>query len=157
MPTIDETVNFIQRAHLGQFDKGGEVYWRHPHSVMRRLGDDATDEERQVALLHDVIEDTPTTAADLLALGYSPAVVEAVGRLSHPTKFKTDDEYVDWIKSIADSGNRLVIRIKIADNEDNLDPVRIAGLPQDKRGKVLRYERSLAILRDAFATLAPER
>jgi (p)ppGpp synthase/HD superfamily hydrolase len=78
MPTIDETIAFIQKAHSGQFDKGGEVYWRHPRSVMQRLGDNATEEERQVALLHDVIEDTPYSAADLLALGYSPAVVTAV-------------------------------------------------------------------------------
>ena len=153
MPTIDETIAFIQKAHSGQFDKAGEVYWRHPHSVMQRLGDGATEEERQVALLHDVIEDTPHSGADLLALGYSASVVTAVELLSR-SKIEPRPPYIDWINSIASSGNRLAIRIKIADNEDNLDPIRIAALSQDEREFVHRYEHSLAILRPALAALS---
>lgn len=59
MPSIDETIAFIRSAHVGQTDKAGAPYWRHPVSVMERLGADATEDEKLVALLHDVVEDTP--------------------------------------------------------------------------------------------------
>lgn len=146
MPTIDDTIAFIQKAHAGQTDKAGNPYWQHPVSVMRRLGPDASWQERQVALLHDVIEDTDHTAADLLALGYPPEVVDAVQLLSRP-QGENRPTYMNWIRSIAASGNRLAIRVKIADNEDNSDPKRIAALPPEGRDIVGRYERSLRILR----------
>jgi hypothetical protein len=60
-------------------------------------------------------------------------------------------DYLDWIRSIAASGNRLAIRVKIADNEDNCDPVRVAALPPDEQNIVGRYERSLQILRSVAA------
>ncbi len=63
---LDAAVALATTAHSGQTDKAGESYIGHPLRVMARVtGDDA----RMVAVLHDVIEDTPVTAADLLALG----------------------------------------------------------------------------------------
>src|SRR5665213_2367637 len=75
-PTLKATLDFIVKVHEGQKDKGGRDYWMHPVSVMNRLGKDATETERRVALLHDVLEDTKTTPDDLLALGYSSEVVD---------------------------------------------------------------------------------
>jgi hypothetical protein len=72
MPTVDETIAFIKRAHAGQVDKAGNPYWQHPVSVMGRLGPDATESEKLAALLHDVIEDTDHAAADLLAWDIPP-------------------------------------------------------------------------------------
>jgi hypothetical protein len=142
---IEETIEFIKRAHAGQTDKGGNPYWLHPVSVMRRLGEDASEAEKLTALLHDVIEDTHYTAENLLSMGYPAEVVTAVVVLSRPE----GPTYIDWIKSIAASGNRIAIRVKIADNEDNSDPARIAQLPPESRAIVRRYERSLQILRAA--------
>lgn len=146
--TIDETIEFIKGAHAGQRDKGGNPYWLHPVAVMMRLPSDATQEERQVALLHDVIEDTPLTASHLLAAGFSQNVVDAVVLLSRPTGPERPT-YINWIKKIKASRNEMAIRVKIADNEENCDPERIAQLPEDQRGIRHRYERSLAILRGA--------
>lgn len=149
MPSINETIAFIRRAHANQVDKGGSPYWLHPVSVMKRLPADATDDERRVALLHDVIEDTETTASDLLAMGYSKAVVDAVVLLSRP-EGDSRPTYMEWVCSLAASGNKMAIRVKIADNEDNSDPMRIANLPPNERDIVRRYERSLKILRMAL-------
>jgi (p)ppGpp synthase/HD superfamily hydrolase len=146
MPTIDETIEFIKSAHAGQSDKAGNPYWMHPVSVMRRLGEDACEDAKIAALLHDVLEDTEYTADDLLVMGYSPEVVEAVRLLSRPKGGLT---YMNWIRTIAASGNKIAIRVKIADNEDNSDPARIAALPPEGRDIVHRYERSLQILRPA--------
>jgi hypothetical protein len=100
--------------------------------------------------LHDVIEDTEYTADDLLAMGYPREVVKAVQLLSRP-QGESRPNYMDWIRSIAASGNRLAIRVKIADNEDNCDPERVAALPPEARGIVDRYEQSLRILRPVAA------
>lgn len=147
MPTIEDTIEFIRAAHAGQTDKGGQPYWQHPVAVMRRLGPSASETEKLTALLHDVIEDTHTSADDLRRLGFAEEVIAAVGLLTRPKAIA----YLDWIRSIAASGNELAIRVKIADNEENSDPVRVAAMPPGERGLVTRYERSLHILRGALA------
>lgn len=139
---IERTIAFIKAVHEGQTDKSGRSYWMHPVSVMQRL-EDASEDAKLVALLHDVLEDTATTRDDLLALGYSREVVAAVELLSRPAGIA----YLDWIRSIKASGNDIAIRVKIADNEDNMDPARIAALPVEMRSIVHRYAKSLRILR----------
>lgn len=76
---LDAAVSLATTAHAGQTDKAGAAYIGLPLRVMARV---AGDDARMVAVLHDVIEDTPVTAADLLALGYPAAVVDAVEALS---------------------------------------------------------------------------
>lgn len=151
-PSIEDTIAFIRMAHAGQVDKAGKPYHLHPEAVSERLGPDATDDERRVALLHDVIEDTAHTADDLLSMGFSRDVVAAVQALSRP-EGENRPTYLDWIRNIAASGNRMVIRVKIADNEENSSPERVAVLPVEERDIVNRYRRSLAILRPALAQL----
>lgn len=150
-PSVNETFEIVKTAHDGQVDKAGRPYWEHLLSVCRRLPEDATDDERRVALLHDVIEDTGLTALDLRSLGFSEPVVEAVQLL---TRAKDSGPYLEWIRAIADSGNRMAIRVKIADNEDNSDPQRVKhtfGIGD----LVKRYALSLHILRPALAALTP--
>ena len=149
MPTIDKTIAFIKRAHQGQTTKAGEPYWTHPVAVMELLPDDATEDERHAALLHDVIEDCGVTAGDLRQAGYSERTVHLVLLLSRPPTPQRPS-YMDWIRSIAATGDRGLIRIKLADNEHNSKPERVANLPPDERGIVKRYERSMKILRAAL-------
>ena len=152
MPTLDETIAFIQKAHAGQTDKSGAPYWHHPVAVMEILQGmhpDATEDELHAALLHDVIEDTKFTAHDLRDLGYSDRTIALVSGLSRPTG-DTRPSYMDWIRSIAGTGDRDLIRIKLADNMHNSHPDRIAQLPPEQRDIVNRYRRSMAILRAAL-------
>jgi (p)ppGpp synthase/HD superfamily hydrolase len=151
-PSLADTLALIQRLHADQTDWSGAPYWHHPLAVMERLPVDATMTEKLAALLHDVLEDTPTTADDLRQHGYSDDVVGTVIMLS-----RTPDSgsYMEWVRSIAASGNRAAIRVKIADNEHNSDPVRITQLPPEAREKAEqmatnRYRRSLAVLRRAL-------
>lgn len=105
-------------------------------------------ETKIAALLHDVLEDTQYTESDLRALGYTEEVIDTVKLL---TRDKSDGKtYIEWVQSIADSGNVRAIRIKLADNEDNSDPKRIAQLPESERSIVKRYQRSMKILRVAL-------
>lgn len=146
-PTIEDTINFIKAAHAGQVDKGGVEYWKHPVSVMHRLGADASDECKLVALLHDVIEDTEYTAEDLRRLGYPESVVASVERLTKPKAMT----YLDCIEAIAASGDRMAMAVKRADNQDNLDPDRLLRLPPEKRAGDDKYRRSIEILTAALS------
>lgn len=149
MPTIAETIAYIQKAHAGQVTKGGEPYWTHPVAVMDLLPSGATDDERHAALLHDVIEDCGVTVRDLEVAGYSARTIELVQALSRPYG-DGRPSYMEWITSIAASGDRGLIHIKLADNEHNSQPDRIARLPESERGITRRYERSMALLREAL-------
>jgi len=122
-------------------------YWRHPVSVMHRLGPDVADDCKLVALLHDVIEDTKYTATDLLNMGYPDDVVRSIERLTKPRGVP----YLECIKDLAASGDQMAIAVKIADNRDNLDPDRLARIPPNERGKEDKYRLSLEILTAALA------
>lgn len=144
-PTYVETLAYVQQLFRGVTDHGGVPYWTHCERVAQRLTD---PEERLAGLLHDVIEDTEVTAADLLARGYSRHVVEIVELVSRDKS--NGLTYIQWVESIVATGNRAAMRVKLADNEDNSDPVRIANLPPEKRSIKRRYERSKRILRAAL-------
>lgn len=141
-PSIDDTIDFIKIAHAGQFDKGGVEYWKHPVSVMHRLGPDASEDCKLVALLHDVIEDTGHSAISLRDLGYPANVIASVERLTKPKGVA----YLKYIEELAVSGDQMAIEVKIADNFDNLDPERLSRLPPDKRSGEDKYRRSIEIL-----------
>jgi (p)ppGpp synthase/HD superfamily hydrolase len=136
--TINRAIHFIKQAHAGQRDKHGEPYWLHPASVMQRLGEHATNDERKAALLHDVLEDSTFTVEELRAAGFSETTIDIVKLLTR------DDEesYVEYILRIAASGNRSAVRIKLADLDDNLDRTR-GSIPDTLRARYLKAQRLL--------------
>ncbi|MDD7260133.1 MAG: GTP pyrophosphokinase, partial [Eubacteriales bacterium] len=56
-------------AHREQTDKSGLPYVLHPVHLAEQMPD---EESTVVALLHDVVEDTPYTLEDLAQLGFPP-------------------------------------------------------------------------------------
>jgi hypothetical protein len=66
-----------------------------------------------VAVLHDVIEDTPVTADDLRREGFSEAIVASVLCVTH----RKDESYADYV--VRCKGNEVARRVKLADLEDN--------------------------------------
>ncbi|PFT62606.1 hypothetical protein COK67_20045 [Bacillus cereus] len=68
-----------KKVHAGQVDKAGMDYIKHPETVASLVD---TIEEKATAYLHDVLEDTEITAADLLSAGIPHNVVEAYGNLA---------------------------------------------------------------------------
>lgn len=136
---LNAAVKLATDAHTGQVDKAGEAYILHPLRVMLAM---KTEDERIVAVLHDVIEDSPWTCDDLYwQHGFKPEIVMAVAAL---TRGKNED-YFDFIRRLAQ--NPLALTVKIADIRDNLDPSR--GLPSDPKAieRVAKYRRALNMLR----------
>jgi Guanosine polyphosphate pyrophosphohydrolases/synthetases len=149
MPTLHETIEFIKKAHEGQVTKAGEPYWTHPVGVLNLLSEEATEDEKHAALLHDVIEDTTTTVEDLIRAGYSERTIYLVLSLSRPDG-ENRPTYMQWIRQIAGTGDKGLIRIKLADNTHNSLPERIAALPESERDIISRYIRSAKILKEAL-------
>ncbi len=154
MPTVEETIIFIQQAHAGQVDAAGEEYWKHPIAVMDRLPAGTDDDVRLAALLHDVLEDTEYTRTDLEGMGYSKRTLDVVELVTKKTDApSTGDKYQDYERAIVALiavGNRDAIQLKLADMSENADPTRIAALEPVRRTHFERkYTRPLALLRAA--------
>lgn len=128
-------------AHMGQTDKGGQPYILHPVRVMLQCG---SLEEKAVALLHDVLEDTALTAADLAGIGFPPEIVEAVVCLTK----RRDEEYAAYIERVCK--NRLASAVKLADLTDNMDLNRLPGLKQRDFQRLERYVRAKRRIEQAF-------
>ena len=149
MPTIEETIAFIQQAHAGQTDRAGLPYALHPLAVMRRLPADADDAVRLAALLHDVIEDTAYTRQDLAGMGYSKRTLDAVEWVTH--KEGDTRSYAEKIDAIIAGGNRDALLVKFADMSENADPARLALLDAETRDRLTRkYAAPLEALRKAL-------
>jgi len=131
MKTINETLEFIKEAHKGQIDKSGIEYWKHPLQVMLLLPPNATITEQYVALLHDVLEDTEYTEKDLLNLGYTQQIVDAVKLVSRDK----NQTYNEFINSIIDSNNITAIVVKITDMVHNMSEERFEKLSEENKIK----------------------
>ncbi len=142
MGTLEKAIELAARAHAGQRDKAGAPYILHPLRMMMGM---ETDEERQAAVLHDVLEDSPTTAGDLLREGFSEGVVTAVTALSR----KREETYSAFIERI--KGNALARKVKLADLEDNMDVRRLRradGLTEKDLIRLKKYFRAWKVLRE---------
>lgn len=142
---VKDTLDFVKRAHAGQ-QYGSDPYWTHPRKVAaigkKLFGAKFNDDAIKVAFLHDVVEDTRYTLAQIAKLGFSPEVVQAVGLL---TKNKTLS-YKDNIKNIIASGNRLAIMVKYADNYANYTGDKSTWDPARAASSQKKYRSSLDML-----------
>ncbi|TCL74230.1 HD domain-containing protein [Hydrogenispora ethanolica] len=133
----NEALNLAKAAHEGQFDKGGNPYILHPIAVSEMV---KTEDEKIVALLHDVVEDTSITLDDLRKRGFSPRIVDAVDAIT-----KRDGVgYEEYIRRV--SQNSLARNVKIADMTHNMDLSRIANPSQKDFERIARYEKTLRLL-----------
>ncbi|MGU3359304.1 phosphohydrolase [Methylobacterium sp. M6A4_1b] len=159
MASIFEAHSFAMIAHAGQIDKGGQPYIRHlervANAAVGRAGHaKSVDrlaiepmEVMQAAILHDVLEDTPTTPIALRAEGFSEAVIAMVMMLTKPAE---RGPYDARISALIAKDHLGALLIKLSDTEDNLSPDRT--LPG---GEALRERYALAFgrLREAAGRL----
>ena len=105
------------------------------------------EDARCVGVLHDVIEDSELGFDDLERMGTPRRITDALRLITHPADYRgTEEEYIQWIETLAHSGNQLAIDVKWADLTHNSDISRIPS-PSDKdRQRVEKYRRSMQIL-----------
>lgn len=110
MNNLEKALVIATKAHVGQFDKNGVDYIEHPKKVASYV---ETEEEKIVALLHDVVEDTDITLDFLKKEGFGEEIIKAIDVLTK--KFiQSEEEYYNLIKK-----NELAKKVKIADLKHN--------------------------------------
>ncbi|WP_448534244.1 phosphohydrolase [Parathermosynechococcus lividus] len=120
-------------AHQHQFDKANNPYILHPLRMMMR---GATQAEKIVAVLHDVVEDTDWTLDQLVAAGFPADIVAAIDCLSRRPN-ETYDEFIDRILT-----NPLATQVKLYDLEDNMDATRLIHLTEWDWQRLQQYHKA---------------
>ena len=134
---IDIALAIARKAHAGQVDKAGVDYIQHPLYVASQV---KTEQEKAIALLHDVLEDSDITVADLLAYGLSNKVVTAVQTLTKK-KGQSYQEYLEKVKS-----NNLARVVKLADLKHNSDLSRLKSVTNTDYDRVEKYKNAIRYL-----------
>lgn len=123
--------------HWKQKDKAGKRYVWHPIHVMINV---KGYNEKIVALLHDIVEDTEVTIPDLKNLKFSKEVIEAVDVITK----KKDQEYFSYLKSIKD--NSIAKKVKIEDLKHNSDLKRLRSITQKDIDRATKYKKAIDYL-----------
>ncbi len=132
---------FSAEAHEGQHRASGEPYIFHPLSVARILAEMYMDHKSIIAaILHDVIEDTPT-AKEQLSEKFGPEVAELVDGVSKLTHIKFESRAEAQAENfrkmmLAMVADIRVILIKLADRLHNMRT--LSAMRPDKRRRIAR-------------------
>lgn len=138
MSTLERAIEIAARGHAGQVDKAGAPYILHPLRVMLAV---KTNEERIVAVLHDVVEDVEGWSFDRLREeGFGETVIAG---LESVTK-RAGEDYEAFVRRAAE--NPIGRRVKMADLRDNCDLSRIAAPTEKDHERIAKYRRAIAWL-----------
>lgn len=127
---VGKAVRIAAQAHDGQTDKAGEAYILHPLRMMSRC---RTDAQRIVALLHDVVEDSPVTLEDLAGEGFPPEITAGIDGMTR----RQGESYEEFISRA--SQNPLSASVKRLDLEDNLNTLRLTELTEQDMSRLQKY------------------
>jgi len=136
---VRKAFQFADEAHLGQYRQSGEPYITHPLAVAELCADWRLDVNSIMsALLHDVIEDTGHSHAELIET-FGPKVGELVDGLTKLDKL----EFQSHAQAQAESFRKMfmamakdirVILVKLADRTHNIRT--LDGVREDKRRRI---------------------
>lgn len=119
-----KTLEIVIKLFEDDKDKGSWPYILHLISVYKSVD---TEEEKIIALLHDIMEDKNVSKEELLSLGYSNNIVDAVDMLTK----KDGIEYQEYIDNLVKLASKEALKVKKADLENNMDITRISN-PTEK-------------------------
>lgn len=136
-----------------QVDKTGRPYTEHLEAVRDGvvvLGGDI--QVQAAAILHDVVEDTDVTYADLRKAGANDRQIRAISAVTK-TPGAVQKEYLDGIVA----AGRDAMMIKLADLLHNMRPDRLASLPDYTQSRLKKkYAPSIARLMKELGYLLTE-
>jgi len=128
---LEKAIQCAVKAHAGQKDKAGAPYILHPLRIMMKMDNQAG---MIAAMLHDVVEDSSVTLADLRAEGFSEEVIAAVDHLTR----REGEAYEIFINRLRH--NPLAVKVKLADLEDNMDIRRIENVTERDIERMQKYQ-----------------
>ena len=126
--------------HKGQVDKAGVDYFSgHITSVVNGVD---TVEEKIVAYLHDILEDTELSYLDLMVLEFSDKVINAVMFLTKDKK----EKYEDYLKRV--KNNELARAVKLSDLTNNMDLSRLKEITEVDKKRLEKYKKAYKYLKE---------
>lgn len=131
MATLERAIEIAASAHAGQVDKAGEPYILHPLQVMLRV---TSMQERMVAVLHDVVEDTDVCLQDLISEGFPSDVISAIEALTK----RAGESRIQAAERAA--ANAIARQVKLADNAENMDLRRISNPTERDYARLEEYK-----------------
>ncbi len=138
---LELAFHFSEAAHEGQFRKTGDPYIVHPLAVANILAELHLDPQAlTAALLHDVMEDTSVTKAEISKKFGKPVaeLVDGVSKLDRVEFATHEEQQAENFRKmlLAMARDVRVILIKLADRLHNMRT--LSGLPPDKRRRIAR-------------------
>ncbi len=126
---IRKAYAYGMKMHDGQMRKSGEPYFTHPVAVAAILTEQRLDDATIItALLHDTIEDTRSTYAEIADLfgGEVAELVDGVTKLTNLQLSSTESQQAENFRKLfmAMSRDLRVILVKLADRLHNMRTIR---------------------------------
>ena len=134
---LHKAITIACEAHQGQISINGEPYILHP---LRLLINAKSNEERIIAILHDVIEKTNISLADLRNKGFDQNIISSIDSLS-----RRSESYIEYIERLMQ--NKISVKIKLLDLADN---IKIHSENNDNGiydAKIIQYKNALKQIR----------
>ena len=125
-------------AHAGQKDRAGNPFIEHPITVAQRVN---TPEEKTVAYLHDVVEDTFVTLGTIRNL-FGNQIGDAVDAMTH----RADESYEQYIVRLG--SNPIARIVKLADLSHNMDMSRLPEITPKDLERQEKYRRAKKYLEE---------
>jgi GTP diphosphokinase / guanosine-3',5'-bis(diphosphate) 3'-diphosphatase len=138
---VDKAYRFASQYHEGQMRASGEPYMSHPVAVAQILAGMRMDVVSiETGLLHDVVEDTSVTTADIQKnFGDEVArCVDGVTKLSKINFFSAEDRQAESYRKmlLAMVNDIRVIIVKLADRLHNMRT--LGSLSPERRERIAR-------------------
>lgn len=143
--TFEDALVLATEKFKGITDSADQPYILHCLRVTLAQSDDVA---RQVAVLHDVVEDTDVTLEELARRGFAREVIEGVDALTH----RATESYQQYVLRIA--GSDIARRVKLADLNDNyrIDRVKYRlGCQQEDGRRLQKYILTYQFLTDQIS------
>ena len=134
---LDRAIELVSFAFADDMDLDGNPQLLHMSAVSCA---GKNDDERLVGMLHDLVEDTDWTFERLLAEGFPERIVNSLKLLTHDK----ETPYMDYVKNICESGDKVALAVKINDLNHNLKRGRAGGHWQH----VAKHEKALAYIQE---------
>lgn len=131
MKKLALAIAITAEAFKDVLDKGGQPYILHCLRVMNNTQGD--EDVKCAAMMHDLIEDTDYTFANLTELGFSDKTIGLLHLLTH----NKETPYMEYIKAVAVSNEASEIKRK--DLEDNSNITRLKGLRKKDLDRIEKY------------------
>ncbi|WP_207204914.1 HD domain-containing protein [Clostridium minihomine] len=141
LQVYQKALEIATKAHDGQTDKGGNPYINHPIAVAAMLDD---LENKIVAMLHDVLEDSTYTADDLQQAGIDENLIDAVQLLTQSHSHLQPKARLAYLARVKE--NPIARNVKLADLKHNADLSRIVAPTEKDRQRVKRYQAEIEFL-----------